>query len=73
MLALFPRRERLRAWFSGFLKLFVEQKRFPILAIAQERHIGELEADSGVKSLMNVLALQRAIMFLLKPGIPAEL
>lgn len=71
MLALFPDWERLRACFSGFLKLFVEQKRFSILAIAQKRHTGELETNSGVKSSMNVLALPCAVVFSLKPSFPA--
>ncbi len=67
VLALFPRLDHWRASISGFLKYFVKQKRFSVLAIAQKRHTGESKTNSEVKSSINSRALQRAVMELLKP------
>jgi len=64
VLALFPWRKHARACFSRSLKLFIERKRLSVLAIAEKRHNGELEANSGVKWLVEVLALQRSVIFL---------
>lgn len=54
MLALLPRWAYPRSRFSWGLEL-IERKRFSILAIAQKRHIGELEMGLALKSLVMVL------------------